>query len=91
MGLIVEVRNLENPRKEAEEHYYNPAHQHLLDLGYKPTHDMETELITMLADLMRYRDRIEAKRDVLIPEVHWNGLRQKVHFADEVKEGREGG
>ncbi len=29
------------PAVELEEHYYNPDHQHLLDLGYRPTHDME--------------------------------------------------
>ena len=27
---------VENSRKEAEDHYYNPAHTGLLDLGLKP-------------------------------------------------------
>jgi len=27
LGLDVEVRNIENPRMELEEHYYNPDHQ----------------------------------------------------------------
>src|SRR5207245_1988243 len=48
LGLDVTLRNLENPRIEMEEHYYHPDHQHLLDLGYKPTHDMEAELGVML-------------------------------------------
>jgi UDP-sulfoquinovose synthase len=80
LGLEVEVRNLENPRKEMEEHYYNPDHQHLFDLGYKPTHDVEAEMRIMLQDLMKYRDRIEAKREVLIPDVRWDGRREKVRF-----------
>ncbi len=75
-----EVRHLENPRKEMEEHYYNPDHQHLLDLGYQPTHDMESELRVMLTDLMTYRERIEAKREALIPEIRWDGTRKKVTF-----------
>jgi UDP-sulfoquinovose synthase len=80
LGIEVEVRNTENPRQESEEHYYNPDHQHLLDLGYQPTHDMEAELRIMLRDLVTYQDRIEAKRDVLIPEIRWDGARRKVHF-----------
>lgn len=84
LGLPVEVRNLENPRKEMEEHYYHPDHQHLFDLGYRPTHDVEAEMRIMLQDLMRYRDRIEAKRDVLIPDVRWDGRREKVRFLELV-------
>jgi UDP-sulfoquinovose synthase len=84
LGLDAEVHNLENPRIEAEEHYYNPDHQHLLDLGYQPTHDMEAELHIMLADLARYRDRIEAKRALLIPDIRWDGTRRKVAFLEKV-------
>jgi UDP-sulfoquinovose synthase len=80
LGLNVEVRNLENPRKEMEEHYYNPDHQHLFNLGYQPTHDVEAEMRIMLQDLMRYRDRIEVKQDMLIPDVRWDGRREKVRF-----------
>lgn len=80
MGLNVEVRNLENPRKELEEHYYKPDHSHLFNLGYRPAHDVEAEIRIMLADLMRFRDRIEAKREVLIPDVRWDGCREKVDF-----------
>ena len=80
LGLEVDVINLENPRDEMEDHYYRADHQHLFDLGYKPTHDVEAEMEIMLQDLSKYRERIESKRDVLIPDVHWNGRREKVHF-----------
>jgi UDP-sulfoquinovose synthase len=80
LGLKCELRNLENPRKEMEEHYYTPDHQNLFDLGYQPTHDVEAELRIMLRDLMKYRDRIEAKRDIIIPDVRWDGRREKVRF-----------
>ena len=80
LGLQVEVRNVENPRIEMEEHYYRPDHQHLLDLGYQPTHDMERELEIMLADLVKYRSRIEARAHALMPDIHWDGSRQKVKY-----------
>jgi len=77
MGLQVTVRNIENPRQELEEHYYNPDHKHLLDLGYKPTHDVEAEMKIMLKDLIKYRDRIDEKRDAVIPDIRWDGTRRK--------------
>lgn len=80
VGLNVEVKNLENPRKEKEEHYYNPDHKHLLDIGYKPTHEMEQEIKIMLNDLMKYKDRIMARKEALIPDIHWDGRREKVHY-----------
>jgi UDP-sulfoquinovose synthase len=80
LGLDVDVRNLENPREELEEHYYKPDHDKLFELGYRPIHDVEAEMKIMLDDLMRYRDRIDAKKDVLIPDVRWDGTRKKVHY-----------
>jgi UDP-sulfoquinovose synthase len=80
MGLDVIVRNLENPRKELESHYYKPDHRALAVLGYEPTHDVDHELRIMLEDLVRYRDRIEARSDALIPDVRWDGRHEKVAF-----------
>ncbi|MDQ4144639.1 MAG: NAD-dependent epimerase/dehydratase family protein [Actinomycetota bacterium] len=80
------VRNLSNPRRELEDHYYNPDHQNLFDLGYRPTHDVEAELRIMIADLLRHSDRIEAKRESLIPDVRWDGRREKVRYLDEEQE-----
>lgn len=77
IGLDVRVANYENPRKEAEEHYYNPDHQHLLDLGYRPTHDMESELKAMLTNLVKYKSRIEQVRSALIPDIRWDGTRRR--------------
>ena len=77
LGMDVEIQPIENPRIEAEEHYYNPDHQHLLDLGYKPTHDMESELKLVLNDLSKYRDRIEARQESQFPDIRWDGERRK--------------
>ena len=80
LGLDVEVTNLENPRNELEEHYYLADHQHLLDLGYRPTHGVEAEVAIMLSDLLKYRERIETKREALVPDVHWSGRKARVRF-----------
>jgi len=77
LGLNVEIQNLDNPRKENEDHFYQADHKHLLDLGYKPTSDMDVELKTMLSDLIRYKNRIEEKVDSLVPNIRWDGSRQK--------------
>jgi UDP-sulfoquinovose synthase len=79
-GLEVVIRNTENPRMEMEEHYYHPDHEHLLALGYQPTHDMVEELRIVFRDLIRYRKRIESKRHALIPDIFWDGRRKKVSF-----------
>jgi UDP-sulfoquinovose synthase len=80
VGLEVEVNNLENPREELEDHYYQPDHQHLLDLGYVPTRDIDGEIKTMLRDLVTHSERIELKREVLVPGIRWSGQREKVPF-----------
>ncbi len=80
LGLKTEVHNLEKPLQEMEYHYFKPDHQNLLDLGYKPTHDMDAEMKIMLTDLIKYRGRIEAKKETLIPKIRWDGKSQKVEY-----------
>ncbi|CAD0186283.1 hypothetical protein RUESEDTHA_03190 [Ruegeria sp. THAF57] len=58
LGLDVEIRNLENPRKEMEDHYYNPAHTGLLDLGLKPNILTDDVMDEMMQLTTRYKDRI---------------------------------
>jgi UDP-sulfoquinovose synthase len=69
MGLPVEIEHIDNPRKELEEHYYNPAHHGLLDLGLQP-HLMTADVIAgMLEHVQRYRDSIVVER--ILPRVRW--------------------
>jgi UDP-sulfoquinovose synthase len=80
LGMHVPVTHLENPRMELEDHYYKPDHQHLLDLQYQPTHDVEAEIETMLQDLIPHHDRIARHKSVLIPDLRWDGERRKVRM-----------
>lgn len=82
-GLDVEIRYFDNPRQEAATHYYNPDRRKLVDLGYQPTHDVASEIRLMLADLMRYRERILAKQDLLIPDIRWDGTRHRSQVINE--------
>jgi UDP-sulfoquinovose synthase len=86
LGLDTTVQNLENPRFEAEEHYYRADHKHLFDLGYRPAHSVEAEVDIMLRDLLKCRDRINAKREALIPDIRWNGRRARVGFVEQPAE-----
>ena len=80
MGLPVEIQHLDNPRYEAEDHYYKADHQHLFDLGYRPTHAVEEEIKIMLQDLIPCRERILAKQHALIPDIRWDGKRSKACY-----------
>ena len=82
VGLEVDIEHYENPRKEQEKHYYNPDRQHLIDLGYQPTHDVVAEMKIMLSDLMQHKERILAKRDILIPDIRWDGTHRRSHQID---------
>ena len=58
----VEVRNLPNPRVEMEEHYYNPDHTGLLELGLEPHFLTDERLDAIFRTVLAYRDRIDPQR-----------------------------
>ncbi|MGA8221255.1 MAG: NAD-dependent epimerase/dehydratase family protein [Candidatus Acidiferrales bacterium] len=79
MGLVVEVDHLQNPRVEAEQHYYNAKHSKLLDLGLQP-HLLSDSLLDSLMNIaVKYRDRIDPS--LMLPQVDWrqpsNARRQR--------------
>jgi UDP-sulfoquinovose synthase len=69
MGLDVRLAALPNPRKEKEEHYYNPTNQGLLGLGLQPEYMTDEVLRGLLARVLRHRDAIDAGR--IQPRVRW--------------------
>ncbi len=68
-GLNVEIQHIENPRIEAEEHYYNPKHTGLMELGLKPHYLDDQTLAKMMQFVMKYQDRIA--RDQIYRQVKW--------------------
>lgn len=77
MGLSVEIDHLDDPRVEAEEHYYNAKHTKLMDLGLKP-HVLSNSLLDSLINIaVRYRDRIDVSQ--FVPQVNWRKAKNDRH------------
>jgi len=68
-GLTVEIKTIENPRQEAEDHYYNPVHTGLTDLGLKPHYLTDDGLGQILDVILKYKADIN--RDYFMPRVKW--------------------
>jgi len=58
-GMDVQIKNIENPRKELEEHYYNPQHTGLLELGLEPNYLTDDVMVNMMEKVIKYQDRID--------------------------------
>jgi len=69
VGITVTIDNLQNPRFELEEHYYNPVHTKLPSLGLEPTLLSENLIESTLGVIQRYRDRVIS--DVIAPSTQW--------------------
>ncbi len=69
LGIGVEIQYLENPRKEAEEHYYNPSYQGLLDLGVVPHYLTEEVMASLFKVVDTYRKNI--RTDVIFKGIKW--------------------
>lgn len=69
MGLDVQIKSIDNPRKEKEEHYYNPAHSGLLELGLQPNYMTDEIVANMLTKVLDYKNQIDTKR--ILPRVRW--------------------
>jgi len=69
VGHEVEVQQFPNPRVELEEHYYNPVHTKLLDLGLEP-HLLGEELVrSMLKIIESYKSRVIER--AIVPRTRW--------------------
>ena len=65
------IEHSQNPRVELEEHYYNPVHTRLLELGLEP-HFLSNVLIdSMLRVINKFKHRI--KPEIIQPRVKWIG------------------
>ncbi|MFP4040985.1 MAG: NAD-dependent epimerase/dehydratase family protein, partial [Desulfosudaceae bacterium] len=69
LGYEVAVQNLENPRREAEEHYYNPTYQGLIDIGVTPHYLTDEVLERFFAAVEAHRANI--RTDVMFRGVKW--------------------
>lgn len=70
LGINVEVKSIPNPRKEAEDHYYNAAHSGLMELGLEPNYMTESVLVSMMERILKHKNSIENGR--IMPRVKWS-------------------
>jgi UDP-sulfoquinovose synthase len=76
LGLQVDIDHLKNPRVEAEQHYYNPTHKKLIELGLQPRLLSDELLQSMLQRVREHAHRI--KRDIILPQVTWEGTKAEL-------------
>jgi len=69
LGLDVTIEQTENPRVEAEQHYYNAKNTRLIDLGLEPHNLGDALLDTLLNVAIKYRDRVDERQ--IRPQVRW--------------------
>lgn len=70
LNINVEIKSIENPRKEKEDHYYNPAHSGLAELGLTPNFMTKSVLVDMLQLILPHKDDIILDR--VMPRVRWS-------------------
>lgn len=70
LGLNVEIDNLENPRVELEEHYFNAKNTNLLDLGLQPHYLSDSLLDSLLNFAEKYKGRVD--KEQILPRVSWH-------------------
>ena len=66
--IPVSIQKIENPRVEAEEHFYEVQTNALKRLGYKPR-DLAEGLKLLMGCLSIYKDQIDG--DKILPNVYW--------------------
>jgi UDP-sulfoquinovose synthase len=67
------IEQVENPRVEEEDHYYNPRHTALTGLGLEPTLLSTTLIDHLFAVVERHKDRIDLT--AIMPTVNWRATR----------------
>ncbi len=70
LGLAAEIARVDNPRKEAEDHYYKPEHTGLLELGLDPHYLTDDVLAEMIEFALKHKDKI--KPEQIYRKIRWN-------------------
>lgn len=70
LGIKTEIQNLKNPRKEMEQHYYNPSHSSFETLGLQPNLLNEDTLQRMLSYIVNHKEKIN--NNIVLPRESWS-------------------
>ena len=69
LDIETTVKNIENPRVEKEEHYYNAMATKLIDLGLEPHLLTQEVLVDILKAAIEHKERVI--KDNVMPKVTW--------------------
>ncbi|MBY8909985.1 NAD-dependent dehydratase, partial [Salinicoccus roseus] len=69
LDIEASIKNIENPRIENEDHYYNAVNTNLIDLGLEPYLLTQDVLKEILQEALEHKDRIIV--DNVLPKVTW--------------------
>ena len=69
INLKPQIKNINNPRIEEENHYYNPKNTSLLSLGLKPIYFDDEQIKIMLNFINKYKSRVDLS--LLEPKIFW--------------------
>ncbi|PSR14704.1 NAD-dependent dehydratase [filamentous cyanobacterium CCP3] len=69
LGLDVDIQYMDNPRVEAEDHYFNAKNTNLLELGLQPHLLSDSLLDSLLNFAVKYKDRVD--KNQILPKVQW--------------------
>lgn len=69
LGYDVQIEHLENPRKEMEEHYYNPTYQGLIEIGVEPHYLTDEVMAEIFRSVAQYKDQI--RKDIIFRGIKW--------------------
>ncbi len=69
IGLKTKIKKIKNPRKEMEDHYYNPKNTSLISLGLKPIRFNEKIILDNLKLVQKFKKRIN--KNYFLPTVKW--------------------
>jgi len=70
LGLQVDIKRVQNPRKEMEDHYYNPKSTKLKSLGLEPTLLTQEVIVDLLGSVINKKDDINISS--ILPRVSWS-------------------
>ena len=77
-GRTVEIRQIPDPRVEAEVHYYNAKHTKLIDLGLKPKLLSNVLIDSVFDKVEQYKHRV--KKDRIAALVNWRRTSNAVGY-----------
>jgi UDP-sulfoquinovose synthase len=76
LGIEAVITPVDNPRVEAEDHYYNAKHTALLDLGLEPHYLSDSLLDSLVNIALEYRDSVDM--DLILPRVNWRNAQNEL-------------